>query len=390
MLTIPNQISHIASASTPDTANSSSATIADSASFTGEWTKVQVGSRLILSCTADQNLDIQVQYSPDATNIDSTIRRYCRPAQIEAPHIFINARPYYRVIVANNSGSNTTYVRVNAYIAQESGILNIPIDATMSQDYDSISVRGTDFASEVALNRRQGWSIWNKFGYNNDIDTAATEVVAAQGGTFSRMTSADTLNVVSSSANDDSGGTGVNSIVIYGIDENRDEQIEVVTMDGTTPVTTSNQWFGVNRVAVFLFGSSGTNAGNITITATTAGSTQAYVPAGDGVTQQLIFHIPRGHTFLATWLRFNVNKISGGGSPRVTIKGLVYSTVNQGIQEVYRAVIDTSVTNFIDLVPPEPFPVSESSILYFTASTDTNNTVVAGRFSGKLVRDVDA
>lgn len=370
--------------------NSSTSNIANGLAFDGEWQEVDPGTELIVTLKADQDLTLEILYSPDGETEDSTLTRYYRTGQIEPPHIFVNARPFVRVVVTNSSGTDTTSLRLYTYITDKTGILNIPIDATMSQDYDSISVRPTDFPSEVALGRRQGWSTWNKFGYNLDVDTGGAEIVAAFGGTFSRMTTADTLNVVSSSANDDSGGTGVNSIVIYGIDENRDEQIEVVTMDGTTPVTTSNQWLGVNRLAVFLFGSSGTNAGTITVTATTAASTQATMPAGTGVSQQLIFHVPRAHTFLASYLRFNVNKIAGGGSPRVTIRGLVYSAVNQGVQEIWQETIDTAVDNFIDVAPPEPFPVTEQTILYFTATTDTNNTIVSGRFGGKLVRYVNA
>lgn len=242
----------------------------------------------------------------------------------------------------------------------------------------------SNYSEEVALGNVAGAETWNKFGYNLDVDSASAEIVASFGGTFSRMTSADTLDIVSTSTNDDSGGTGVNSVVVYGIDENRDAQIEVVTMDGTTTVTTTGQWLGVNRIAVFLFGSLETNDGTITATATTAASTQAEMPAGTGVTQQLIFHVPQNYTFLADFIRFNVNKLSGGGSPRVTLKGLVYSAVNQGIQEVWQETIDTSQDHFIDLHPDEPFPITEKTILYFTAETDTNNTVVYGRFAGKL------
>lgn len=243
-------------------------------------------------------------------------------------------------------------------------------------------------AHEVALGNVPGRVTWNKFGYNLDVDTGADEIVASFGGTFSRMTSADTLSIVSDSANDTGGGSGVNSILIYGIDENRDPVIRgPYTMNGLTPVVTTGESFlGVNRLAVFLFGSGGTNAGKITVTATGAGSVQAEMPAGGGVTQQMIFHVPTSYTFLATYLYFNVNKISGGSSPRVTLKGLVYSAVNQGVQEVWREVVDTGVVNDVNVLPPEPFPITEKSILYFTASTDTNNTVVNGRFGGQLVK----
>lgn len=79
-----------------------------------------------------------------------------------------------------------------------------------------------------------------------------------------------------------------------------------------------------------------------------------------------------------------------GGSPRVTIKGLVYSDVNGGVQEIFRAVIDTGVENSVNYDFPENITISEQSILYFTAETNTNNTVVTGRFGGKLARDPDA
>jgi len=371
--------------------NDSTTALDNGSTFTGEWQPVPIGSLLLVNFKSDVAHTIQIQYSVDnGTNVDSTLYRYFSPSFIFPPQIFKNARPFMRVVVTNGSGSNATYMRLNTTCVDTGEpLLNIPVDATMSKDYSALSTRPTGFSEEVALGRRQGWTTWNKFGYNNDVDTG-TEIVAAFGGTFSRMTSADTLSIVSSDANDTNGGTGVNTIVIYGIDGNRDPQTKVYNMDGLTPVVTTDTWLGVNRVAIFLFGSGEANAGNITITATSAGSTQAYIPAGDGVTQQMIFHVPRDHNFLATYLYFNVNKISGGASPVVTLKGLVYSAVNGGVQEVWRETIDTSVVNDIEVVPTEPFPISEKSILYFTATTNSDNTVVNGRFGGKLVRDVDA
>lgn len=371
--------------------NNSTTALNSGAVFTGGWSKVDIGSLLHVTFTSDVTHSIAIQYSVNGgTNVDSTLTRYFSPNAIFPPEIFKNERAWVRLVVTNTSASNATYMRLVSHVSDGEPFLNIPVDATMAQNYGALSTRPTGFNEEVALGRRQGWTTWNKFGYNSDVDSGAAEVVAAFGGTFSRMTSADTLSIVSSSANDANGGTGVNSIVIYGIDENRDEVTAVYNMNGTTPVVTTGQnWLGVNRVAIFLFGSGGTNAGNITITATTATTTQAYIPAGDGVTQQMIFHVPRDHQFLATSLFFNVNKISGA-SPVVTLKGLVYSAVNGGIQEVWRETIDTSVVNDINVVPTEPFPISEKSILYFTATTSNDNTIVNGRFSGKLVRDVDA
>jgi len=389
MSDIPNQISHIGKGKELS-GNSSTANISDGGTFTGDWQEVVVGSALILAIKADQNLDISIQYSPDGVNADSQIPLYYRTSQIEPPHIFVNARPYVRIVVTNNSGSATTVFRLNAYISDVPANLNIPIDATMSQDYDSISVRPSDFHTEVALGRRQGMTTWNKFGYNNNVDSASPEVIASFGGTFQYITSGETIDIVSSSVNDDLVGTGVQRIVVTGVDENWDQQVEVVEMDGTTTVTTTTQWIGINRVSIFKAGSGGTNAGTITITATSSGYTMAEMPVGDGSTQQMVFYVPRNHQFLAEWVRLVALKTSGGGNPEIVFKGIVYSDINTAEQEVYRGKLDTRRSNGTDVNPPLPFPISEKSILWFTADTDTNDTQVSGRFSGELVRDIDA
>ena len=372
------------------TGNDSSTPLADSTPFTGEWQQVNVGSLLTVDLKSDVDLTLQIQYSVDGgTTTDSTLTRYYSTGFIFPPQLFKNARPYVRVVVTNNSGGAASTMRLNSYISSGEPLLNAPIDSTLSKDFGALPTRPTDFTSEVALGRRQGWSTWNKFGFNLDVDSGSEEILASFGGTFSIMSSADTLEVVSTNAADDDGGTGVNSIVLYGIDENRDEKIEVVTMNGTSAVTTSNQWLGVNRVAVFLSGSGQTNAGTINVTVTTGGAQQAQMPQGQGVTQQCIFFVPQNHNFLMSYIRLNANKLSGS-SPKVTFKGLVYSSVNNTIQEIYRDTIDTSVENSISLKLEETIPVGEKSVVYFVVDTDTNNTIVTGRFGGKLVRDADA
>jgi hypothetical protein len=114
------------------------------------------------------------------------------------------------------------------------------------------------------------------------------------------------------------------------------------------------------------------------------------MPAGQGTTQQAIFYVPENHQFLATWLHFNAIKLSGGTKPEITFKGYVYSEVVDSEFEVFRDAIDVADTNTLTLSPAEPFIIGESSILYFTADTDTNNTAVRCRFSGKLIRDASA
>lgn len=246
----------------------------------------------------------------------------------------------------------------------------------------------TEFTTEVALDNVLNVSTWNKWGYNNDVDTGSEEIIASWGGVWQPPTAAETVDFVSTSANDTSGGTGLNSIVIYGIDENRESIIEVLTLNGLTPVTTVNTYFGVNRVAPFLCGTNKANVGTIGGSQTTSGIILAEMPIGETVIQQAIFHVQTGYTFLITSLHINVIKISGGGGhPTVTVRGWVWSPVANANIQIFKAKIDTQIENTVDINATETFPVTESSVLYFTAETDTNNTIVDLRFSGKEIKN---
>jgi hypothetical protein len=373
-----------------DPQNSSDGALDAAGVFTGQWVDTNGYSGVKVAVTTDQDGSYTIQWSPDGVNADSTLTRYYRTAQIEPPHKFENMRRYMRVVFTNGS-TDQTYFRLQTTLTNSSGILNIPVDGTMSQDYDAISTRPTDFHNEVALGRRQGVTTWNKFGYNDDIDTSTDpEIIAEFGGTFQYLTSGETIDIVSSSTNDDADpATGAQQVIIWGVDENWDNQTEVVVMDGTSTVTTTSQWIGINRVSIYKAGTGLKNDGTITVTATTSGYNMASMPAEEGTTQQLLFYVARNHQFNAEWLYFNATKV-GGSSPTVTLKGLVYSDVATAEFEVYRDTIDTADNEHIDLKPPLPFVIGEKSILWFTGETDTNNTVVRGRFSGELFRDADA
>lgn len=222
--------------------NSTTTLLTAGSVFTGTWVDVSSYSDLSVGVKTDQNGTYIIQFSTDASNIDTALTRYYRTTQIEAPHVFEVTRKYARVVFTNTSASDQTYFRMQTIFGNR-GQLNIPIDANMSQDYDSISVRPTKFEYEVALGRRQGYTTWNKFGSNTDLDIG-TEVIANFGGTFTPMTTARTLSIVSTSASDDGdpAGIGARSLVIYGVDANYVSQTVVITLNGTTPVVTAETW----------------------------------------------------------------------------------------------------------------------------------------------------
>ena len=240
---------------------------------------------------------------------------------------------------------------------------------------------GAPYVIDVAMDKYPNATVWNKFGYNLDVDTGGNEVIASWGGTFTPPTTAETLKLVSTSAADSVTSTGARGIVVYGVDENRVNQIEVVNLAGTDTVATTSEWLGINRVAVYVAGTALENVGTINLY-TATGIQLAQMPAGQGTTQQAIFYTKDDHTFLPEWLYLNINKIAQGGSPRVTIYGYVFSAVSNAKYEVYRSTFDTAVENTIMLSIPVPFVVGENSVLWFEANTNVDNTVVNIRFSG--------
>lgn len=370
--------------------NSSATLITDTSNFTGAWEDASKWDSVTIAVSTDQDGYYEIQFSPDGTNQDSTLTRYYRTAQFNVPHRFTITRQFFRVVFYNNSGADQTYFRLQSMYGLK-GDLNIPIDSTMAQDFDSISTRPTDYHSEAALNRRQGVTVWSKFGYNNDVDTGTSEVVASFGGAFQFLSSAETLDIVSTSANDTNSGTGVHGLVIYGVDGDWNSAIEVVFLTGTTTVTTTSTWLGINRISAYRAGTGQSNAGVIDITATTALIPLAQMPLGEGTSQQCILYIPRAHKFLANWIDVSILKLSGGGgAPEVTVRGWVYSAVSNCKYEVYKGKLDVALSNQLDVHPQEHFLVDEKSIFWLECETDSNNTAVQGRFSGKLHRNPSA
>lgn len=241
---------------------------------------------------------------------------------------------------------------------------------------------GQDSKTRIAFGEISGKTIVNQFGYNNDIDTAAIEVIAAQGGTFTIMTSAATLDCASDSGNDKVLGTGARTISIEGIDGSGNIQTEIVALNGSTPVTTLNTWLGINKIFILSAGNSGVNDGNITVFETAGTTTQGYIPAGASITQQCIYHIPTGANLEIDFILPSVYKLSGGTSPRVEINGYSYSR-NLGVSyNLFKVKIDVDVDSIQPILLDNPISFGGAEVLYFTVFTDTDNTEVALRFSG--------
>ena len=137
------------------------------------------------------------------------------------------------------------------------------------------------------------------FGFNRNIATAYETVWNNGGGIYSFPTEAITLTVVSSSASD------TMPILIQGLDANYEPLDEIITLDGTSAVTTTNQFYRINNVVIL----SGNNVGNISIT--NGGTTYAYIEAVFGTTQGIIYTTPARHSLYISTAHFTSGTVNG-------------------------------------------------------------------------------
>lgn len=225
---------------------------------------------------------------------------------------------------------------------------------------------------------------YSMFGYNSDIDTGAYELIAAQGGAITILSAASTLTIVSDSTNDTSAGTGARTIAVVGIDANKELVTEVVTMNGTTNVVTTSTWLGVNRIAVLSAGASQYNEGNITVTATTGGSIQSYVPATDSLSQKLAYHVPSTHKAAITRVVLRASKATGGSLPKYTIKA--FKLLNGVRYNLYEEIVDTNIKAALDATLINPVVIEPGAVWWFEAESDTNNGFIRGRVEQTLIK----
>ena len=112
------------------------------------------------------------------------------------------------------------------------------------------------------------------------------------------------MDIVSDDPLDTALGTGARTIVIFGLDTNFEEILELVVMDGTNIVTTLQSFIRIFRALVLTSGSNDpiddANKGNITITGHDSSILQAKMLDNNGQTLMTVYTVPAGKTAYVT------------------------------------------------------------------------------------------
>lgn len=362
--------------------NSSTTPLGSSATFTGTGEQNNFAMVGVMVKT-DAAGTLFFDFSNDGTNWDSTfpVSGFGIAANIPEFHTAVKLGRYFRVRLVNGTDAQT-FLRITTYYGNNFTPSVAPINQAVSIDSDAILVRSTDPIDEIRVGHIGGAAGFTKWGFNSDIDSAAQELIGAQGGSYDPPATSDTYTITFNNTTDGLGNTGATQLAITYINTDGDETTALVTLDASGSQVTAFSGYGINRVAVSASGSANQNNNDITI-AHTSGNTEAFVPATYGVTQQAIYHNGANSDAIAKYLLINILKVAGGGGdPRVTLHGYVFNRQFSTKYDIFDHFIDTGVENTVPIHDPVGFLLSPTDTIWFEAETDTNNTSVNLRFSG--------
>ena len=241
----------------------------------------------------------------------------------------------------------------------------------MVHDIRSITQVGTSepFELQVARGQIPGHSIRNLFGTNPAIGT--TFRTPWENNTALPFLSAEqNLSIVSDSASD----TAV-SILVSGVDGNYNSVSEIVALNGTTAVTTTNKFFRIND----LLTTSGNAVGNVT--ASYSGTVYAKILATYGRNQAAVFTVPVGYSFYLG--RIDAFTATANNDTKImTFRNRV--TFGDG------RVFNVAQTNFVsrmDIARTLPFKIPAKATIEFQAKMSGQTADVGIFGDGFLIKE---
>jgi len=209
-----------------------------------------------------------------------------------------------------------------------------------------------DHNLEVLQGNVTGHTMVSINGHNDDQTTTritiAPTITTTEIDQSGLHATAITVDVASTSTDDDSGGTGLLTLTLEGLDSNGNAQTETITLDGQSEVTSANTYSAINGFMGLTSGSGNESAGEIWVG---NGSFTSGVPAtkyfvgerGHNKGLCAYYTVPTGHTLFLRHVTFIV--VGTNKEVELTIESSVDSTGDMWIVEnEYSSVSGTVVS----------------------------------------------
>jgi hypothetical protein len=164
-------------------------------------------------------------------------------------------------------------------------------------------VSSMPYLYDIAEGNVPGHNEFEQFGFNGDIDTA-TEDIWSVGGVYVFPASAQGLEIVSTSADDDGDpvGTGVRVVTIHYLTSDFTSKTEDVTLNGVGVVNTvGTDFFRINSLRAKTCGTLGVAAGVITLRQRTPlTAVYSQIETGNTRSRNSVYTVPKALTLYIT------------------------------------------------------------------------------------------
>lgn len=237
--------------------------------------------------------------------------------------------------------------------------------------YSSATRQGAyePFDLQVARGQIDGHSTQNIYGYQTAVATSFIPVWEnATDYTF--PVAAMTMYLTGTDAD-------TARILISGLDASYTQISETLTLNGTTPVATTKEYFRINSMSVV----SGTPAAAVTLTNSGGTVTYAKINSGVGRTQAAIFTVPAGYTYFLSRIDINTS-LNGNNFATYQNKTISSSGVVQLTQQAPFAI-----NYHTQRVMPRPF--TEKTDILLMAKVNSSTGAVSISQEGYLIKNAD-
>ncbi len=169
---------------------------------------------------------------------------------------------------------------------------------------------------------------------------------------------------VSDDVNDTVAGTGAQLVAMFGVNSNGYFRSEVIQMNGTTPVLSSDSYYTIDNALLVQQGAAGQQG---TITFPIAGNSQGAILADQRNSLGSNFLVPINYTFY-------LQQIAGSGSSNILIEAFLQFNIFGGGTVLGKTnVFNASASAFSWEFPHSPIPVPSGTWVRFDASGNSGD-----------------
>lgn len=220
---------------------------------------------------------------------------------------------------------------------------------------------------DIARGHFQNVQAVNLFGFNETISTSYETIAKDGGGITPVPSSAVVMSLVSTDAADTMG------VLLTGLDADYNVISETVTLTGTTPAATTQAFLRINGAQIVM----GSNVGDISIS--NGGTEYAYIGAGIGINQALIYTVPANSKLYINAVNFT----SGTVNPNKYLLGRANLTTADGaVLNFWQSTWAVGVLHF-DV--PVPFVVPEKCDFQLQAKSSSGENEISAYVNAHLV-----